>query len=165
MRCENGVRSEPTASNPYTCTFAAVSWRSRSAVVSDPSILSDASGGGLTSSRMSVPFGMSTSAPAAGSFPSGQLAVSDQRFALGCDVAPTGLLSVGSGVSSREHAAPNEMIAETATTAATRRVTSGEVRRRLADRRRAARRDIRSCSKAQATSAVSALRRETLAFC
>src|SRR3954453_15037340 len=83
--------------------------RSRSSAVSVPSILSEDSGGGLTSSTRSTPFAMTTSAPAVGTFWSGQFAGSDHRFTLGGGVSLTGPpLPVGSTSSSRVHAASGD---------------------------------------------------------
>src|SRR5687767_7316993 len=134
----------------------AVTSRSRSSAVSDPSILSDESAGGLTSSTRSTPLGMTTSAPAAGTFPSGQLAASDQRLTSDDGVSVTGpAVPVGRISSSRVQARIDDMhtAARTITRAglATRRRDTG-----LAEGVRDWRLTIGGCSRTQATSTVSA---------
>mmetsp|Transcript_280 Transcript_280/g.608 ORF Transcript_280/g.608 Transcript_280/m.608 type:complete len:244 (-) Transcript_280:2216-2947(-) len=81
-RCVKGAASEPTASRPpaFTNIEPASNFRSlASSKLSEPSITTSCSGGGLTSSRMCWPAGTSTESPATGSRPLTQVAASDQR--------------------------------------------------------------------------------------
>ena len=75
-----GRASVPMASSPCNMTHSVVS--SRSAVLAKlslPSIVRPPSAGGLTSRTTSLPAAMVTLSPAPGTFPSGQVAASDQR--------------------------------------------------------------------------------------
>src|SRR5580698_5316884 len=82
-----GLASVPISSSPCTMTHSVVSSRSLlSAKLSLPLIVKLRSGGGETSRTTFISFSMLTTASLVGTFLSGQVAGSDQRFALAVEV-------------------------------------------------------------------------------